>query len=76
MRLHAAAAYQTPNARLATPNAGAAAGAGSRSSTTAPGGKDYEIWVFEDGVPQRAGLFEGPGVAMLSRRVEPVRRSR
>ena len=31
-------------------------------SRPAPAGKDYEIWVFEDGVPQRAGLFERPGV--------------
>ena len=40
-----------------------------RRLAPAPAGKDYEIWVFEDGVPQRAGLFERPGVAMLSRRV-------
>jgi anti-sigma-K factor RskA len=40
-----------------------------RMLAPAPRGKDYEIWVFEDGVPQRAGLFEEPGVAMLSRRV-------
>ena len=33
-------------------------------------GKDYEIWVLEDGVPQRAGLFERPGVAVLTRPVE------
>jgi anti-sigma factor RsiW len=37
----------------------------------APAGKDYEIWVFENGVPQRAGLFEGPGIARLTRPVEP-----
>ncbi|MDX6399097.1 MAG: hypothetical protein QOJ43_2505 [Gaiellaceae bacterium] len=37
----------------------------------APRGRDYEIWVFENGVPKPAGLFEKPGVAMLSRRVEP-----
>lgn len=42
-----------------------------RRLAPAPPGKDYEIWVFEDGVPQRAGLFERPGVAILSRRVEP-----
>jgi len=36
----------------------------------APEGKDYEIWVFEDGVPRPAGVFEKPGVTMLSRRVE------
>lgn len=41
-----------------------------RSLTPAPDGKDYEIWVWEDGVPQPAGLFEQPGVALLSR---PVR---
>jgi anti-sigma-K factor RskA len=37
----------------------------------APEGKDYEIWVFENGVPRRAGLFERPGVAVLTRPVEP-----
>ena len=42
-----------------------------RQLPLAPEGKDYEIWVFEDGVPQRAGLFEGPGVATLTRPVEP-----
>jgi anti-sigma factor RsiW len=41
-----------------------------RRLAPAPAGKDYEIWVLENGVPQRAGLFERPGVAMLSRRVE------
>jgi anti-sigma-K factor RskA len=40
-----------------------------RMLAPAPAGKDYEIWVFENGLPQRAGLFERPGVAMLSRRV-------
>jgi anti-sigma factor RsiW len=40
-----------------------------RTLAPAPDGKDYEIWVFEDGVPQRAGLFEKPGVAVLSRPV-------
>ncbi len=42
-----------------------------RQLPLAPEGKDYEIWVFEDGVPQRAGLFQGPGVATLTRPVEP-----
>ena len=42
-----------------------------RQLAPAPEGKDYEIWVFENGVPQRAGLFEEPGVALLTRRVEP-----
>ena len=42
-----------------------------RDLAPAPEGKDYEIWVFEDGVPQRAGLFEEPGVALLTRQVEP-----
>jgi anti-sigma-K factor RskA len=42
-----------------------------RMLAPAPAGKDYEIWVFEDGVPQRAGLFERPGVTMLSRKVAP-----
>jgi anti-sigma factor RsiW len=37
----------------------------------APEGKDYEIWVFEKGVARRAGLFERPGVAILTRHVEP-----
>ena len=40
-----------------------------RRLAPAPRGKDYEIWVIEDGVAQPAGLFEQPGVAMLSRRV-------
>ena len=40
-----------------------------RMLAPAPAGTDYEIWVFEDGVPQRAGLFERPGVAVLDRRV-------
>lgn len=42
-----------------------------RRLAPAPKGKDYEIWVFENGVPKAAGLFEEPGVAMLSRRVAP-----
>ena len=42
-----------------------------RRLAPAPRGKDYEIWVIEDGVAQPAGLFEQPGVAMLSRRVAP-----
>jgi anti-sigma-K factor RskA len=42
-----------------------------RRLAPAPAGKDYEIWVFENGVPQRAGLFDRAGVAMLSRRVAP-----
>ena len=42
-----------------------------RMLAPAPAGKDYEIWVFENGVPQRAGLFERPGVALLTRQVEP-----
>lgn len=41
-----------------------------RRLAPAPKGKDYEIWVFEQGVPRRAGLFDEPGVAMLSRPVE------
>ncbi len=40
-----------------------------RMVAPAPAGKDYEIWVIEDGVPERAGLFEGPGVALLDRPV-------
>ena len=42
-----------------------------RKLAPAPEGKDYEIWVIDDGTPRRAGLFEEPGVAVLSRRVEP-----
>jgi anti-sigma factor RsiW len=42
-----------------------------RTLAAAPEGKDYEIWIFEDGVPRRAGLFERPGVALLTRRVAP-----
>jgi anti-sigma factor RsiW len=40
-----------------------------RTLEPAPEGKDYEIWVIEDGVPRSAGLFERPGVAVLSRPV-------
>jgi anti-sigma-K factor RskA len=38
---------------------------------SAPAGKDYEIWVIEDGTPQRAGTFEGGGrvVVRLDRAV-------
>jgi anti-sigma factor RsiW len=42
-----------------------------RRLAPAPEGKDYEIWVFENGVPRRAGLFERPGIAVLDRRVRP-----
>jgi anti-sigma-K factor RskA len=42
-----------------------------RKLAPAPEGKDYELWVFENGVPQPAGVFEEPGVALLTRRVEP-----
>jgi len=42
-----------------------------RKLAPAPEGKDYEIWVVEQGTPRRAGLFEEPGIAVLSRRVEP-----
>jgi anti-sigma factor RsiW len=41
-----------------------------RALPAAPKGKDYEIWVFENGVPRRAGLFEQPGVALLTRPVQ------
>lgn len=41
-----------------------------RRLAPAPEGKDYEIWVFEQGMPRRAGVFDEPGVALLSRRVE------
>ena len=42
-----------------------------RRLAPAPEGKDYEMWVFENGVPKRAGLFERTGVARLTRPVEP-----
>ena len=42
-----------------------------RTLEPAPEGKDYEIWVFEGDVPRRAGVFEQPGVAMLTRPVAP-----
>ncbi len=42
-----------------------------RKLAPAPAGKDYEIWVFENGVPRAAGVFEEPGVARIARRVEP-----
>ena len=42
-----------------------------RQLPPAPDGKDYQIWVFENGVPQDAGLFERPGVAPLTRQIEP-----
>lgn len=42
-----------------------------RTLPPAPEGKDYEIWIFEDGVAQRAGLFERPGATLLTRRLEP-----
>jgi anti-sigma-K factor RskA len=42
-----------------------------RMLAPAPAGKDYQIWVFENGVPKSAGLFERPGVARLTRPVEP-----
>jgi anti-sigma factor RsiW len=41
-----------------------------RKLAPAPPGKDYEIWVIDDGVPRSAGLFERPGVAVLSRPVD------
>jgi anti-sigma factor RsiW len=42
-----------------------------RKLAPAPAGKDYEIWVFEGDVPHSAGLFERPGVAVLTRPVRP-----
>lgn len=67
-----------PNARTVTTSEGHAnlvvtpAGDAAlvvRMLAPAPEGKDYEIWVLEDGVPHRAGVFERPGVAMLTRPV-------
>ena len=41
-----------------------------RKLAPAPAGKDYEIWVFENGVPRAAGVFDRPGVARVERQVE------
>ena len=57
--------FETANGEanlVVTPNGEAALVV--RRLAPAPEGKDYEIWVFENGVPKRAGLFERPGVAM------------
>ena len=76
----ALAVLSDPNARVQTTPDGEAnlvvtptgrAALVVRMLAPAPKGKDYEIWVFENGVPKPAGLFEEPGVAMLSRHVEP-----
>ena len=40
-----------------------------RKLAPAPAGKDYEIWVFENGVPRAAGVFDRPGVARVERQV-------
>ena len=42
-----------------------------RRLSPAPAGRDYEIWVFVDGVARRAGLFDRPGVALLTHDVRP-----
>jgi anti-sigma factor RsiW len=42
-----------------------------RKLAPAPEGKDYEIWVFENGVPRPGGVFDEPGVARIARPVEP-----
>jgi anti-sigma-K factor RskA len=42
-----------------------------RRLAPAPAGKDYEIWVIANGAARRAGLFEQPGVARLTQRVDP-----
>lgn len=42
-----------------------------RELEAAPAGMDYEIWVFDAGTARRAGLFERPGVARLTRPVAP-----
>jgi anti-sigma-K factor RskA len=74
------AVLSDPNARIQTTPDGEAnlvvtptgrAALVVRMLAPAPSGKDYEIWVFENGVPKPAGLFEEPGVAMLSRDVQP-----
>jgi anti-sigma factor RsiW len=41
-----------------------------RNLEPAPDDKVYEIWVWENGVPRRAGLFDEPGIALLTRRVD------
>lgn len=67
-----ARSFETQNgeARLVVTPEGAAALV-VQELPPAPAGKDYEIWVFAEGVPHRAGLFERPGVAVLTRPVEP-----
>ena len=42
-----------------------------RKLAPAPEGKDYEIWVFEQGTPKRAGVFEEPGAAIVDHPVDP-----
>ena len=42
-----------------------------RKLAPAPAGKDYEIWVFENGVPRAAGVFDEPGVARIAHPVAP-----
>jgi anti-sigma-K factor RskA len=64
--------FETANGEanlVVTPNGEAALVV--RQLAPAPAGKDYQIWVFENGVPKSAGLFERPGVARLTRPVEP-----
>ncbi|MDQ3067735.1 MAG: anti-sigma factor [Actinomycetota bacterium] len=45
-----------------------------RNLSPAPEGKDYVIWVLDNGVSRRAGLFDARGVTKLSRLVEPGQR--
>jgi anti-sigma-K factor RskA len=40
-----------------------------RGLPPAPSGKTYEIWVIEQQLPRRAGLFDGDGAVALDRRV-------
>ncbi len=42
-----------------------------RKLAPAPEGKDYQMWVFEGETPRPAGVFDEPGVAVLTRPVEP-----
>ena len=42
-----------------------------RKLAPAPAGKDYEIWVFENGTPKPAGVFEKPGAAIVDHPVDP-----
>jgi anti-sigma-K factor RskA len=63
--------YETANGEASLVVAPTGAALVVRRLAPAPEGKDYEIWVIEGDTPRRAGLFEEPGIALLSRGVEP-----